>query len=230
MCKKSLVGVNPFAYVQERCRLPGHMSDIVDSPVFEDHTADMHNQFVAFKRDVYKASVLNCDPSYRSKMGLGLFSVAIHNLDIGSPAEQSLIDDLLTEELKQLENGILFEFELDNGEKKALFLQTRALCWNVDTRACARCRGLCRTLTGSPAYVGATLFLPQDHALRHLAARPMPEGYFGEDAEVNARLGAELAAAARQIPVQGDNVADAVAAVAVDNEADQRDEIVNREG
>eukprot|EP01034_Spumella_vulgaris_P021769 gene21769-27829_t len=84
-------------------------------------------------------------------------------------------------------------------------------------------------MTGSPAYVGATLFLPQNHALRHLAARPMPEGYFGENAEINVILGEELATVAGGIPVAGDNIADAARALEEDNEADLRPEVVHRD-
>ncbi len=49
----------------------------------------------------FLASVLNLNPSLRSKLGVGLFLVALHNLKVGSGAEQSMIDDLITEELKQ---------------------------------------------------------------------------------------------------------------------------------
>lgn len=161
MYKASLSGdFNPFDYINKRYRMPGHMSDVVDSPVFLDHTADMHSTYLDFMRTyvgavevkefslcvslfydgdkLYKrsndsfwpllASVLNCDPSYRSKMGLGLFCVCTHNLPIGSPAEQSMIDDLLTEELKQLENGILFQFQSDSGQDHAMFYKCVPLC------------------------------------------------------------------------------------------------------
>jgi hypothetical protein len=252
------------------------MSDIVDSPVFLQHTLEMHTQFREFKltyagacelkefsvclslfydgEQLYTrsndslwpllASVLNCDPSYRTKFGLGIFAVCMHNLPIDSGAERSMIDDLLTEELKQLENGILFEFKQENGANQAVYLQARAITWNLDTRAyqdvfhvattpshfgcpkCARGHGLCRTITGAPAYVGATLYLPQDHALRHLARlSPMPEGYFGEDGEINSRLGAELTAKARATRVVGDDgPAEALAAEAQDNAAEDEGE------
>eukprot|EP01034_Spumella_vulgaris_P029382 gene29382-36428_t len=150
---------------------------------------------------------------------------------MGSPAEQSIIDDL--------ENGMLFEFTLPNGEQQAVFMQAHTLFWSVDTRAyeetfhvsttpghfgcprCGRCSGLCRTITGSPAYVGATLFLPQNHALRHLARQPMPEGYFDGGEARNAELGKELTALARATRIRGDaNLEEAALAEAEDNAID----------
>ena len=280
MYKNSLDGFNPFAYLTSRVRLPGHMNDIVDSPVFQDHTSDMHANFLEYLRTyegdaelmefslclsifydgdkLYKrsndslwpllVSVLNCDPSYRTKLGLGIFSVSLHNLPVGSPAEQSIIDDLLTEELKQLENGILFEFKRPNGESHAVFLQARVICWNVDTRAyekvfhvstspslfgccrCGKCHGLGRKITGAPAYVGATLFLPDNHALRHMARRDMPDGYFGEDEARNQELGKELTALAVATHVRGDaDVEEAAAAEAEDNAVDQDNAVVPRD-
>lgn len=273
MYKDSLTGFNPFNYIEGgRYRDPQCMSDIVDSPVFLEHTQDMRTQFLEFKRtyvgvsdvkefsvclslfydgeQLYKrandhmwpllASVLNCDPSYRTKLGLGIFSVCLHNLPINSGAERSMLDDLLTEELKQLENGILFEFKLDNGDTHAVYVQARAICWNLDTRAyeevfhvsttpslfgcpkCARGHGKSMKITGAPAYIGATLFLPDDHALRHLArVSPMPEGYYGENVVVNAAQGAALTELARATRVDGDGgPAEALEAEAQDNAAD----------
>jgi hypothetical protein len=280
MYKSSLVGFNPFKYLENRHHQIGHMSDVVDSPVFRDHTADMHAHYVQFRNSyvgvaelvefslclslfydgdkLYKrsndgmwpllASVLNCDPSYRSKMGLGLFSLCLHNLPVGSPAEQSIIDDLVTEELKQLENGIVFEFKDDNGDLKAVFIQARSICWNVDTRAyekvfhsstspshfgcprCGDCHGLSRTITGAPAYIGATLFLDENHALRHLARNPMPPGYFGEDEKINKELGVVLTAAARRTRVRGDGGdIDAEAAAEEDMIGDNYEDVVIRD-
>ena len=160
-------------------------------------------------------SVLNCDPSYRNKIGLGLFMVAMHNISVGSGAEQSMIDDLLCQELKQLENGILFEFKTKDGRDHAVFLQARVVYFHLDTRACEKvyhvsgagslngcstcgdCCGLSRPVLGSPVYVGATLHLPQNHVLRSIGECPMPDGYFGEDLARNQALGKEISAAAR---------------------------------
>jgi len=38
--------------------------------------------------------VLNCDPSYRTKDGLGLFNIGMHNMKVGSGAEQMMMNDL----------------------------------------------------------------------------------------------------------------------------------------
>lgn len=164
-------------------------------------------------------SVLNCDPSYRIKLGLGIFEIALHNITVGSGAEQSMIDDLLSQELKQLENGILFEFELKNGEKRAIFLQARVVYFHLDTRAfekvfhvsgagslcgcstCGTCFGLSRPILGTPIYVGHTLYLPRNHVFRTLGERHMPVGYFGEDLELNPEHGKLISADARAFVV-----------------------------
>ena len=54
------------------------------------------------------ASVLNCDPSYRTKLGLGLFLISLHNLDVGSDAVQSVMDNVFAEELRAIKNGDIF--------------------------------------------------------------------------------------------------------------------------
>eukprot|EP01034_Spumella_vulgaris_P029381 gene29381-36427_t len=48
MYKDSLTGFNPFTYVENRYRMPNHMGDVVDSPVFKEHMSYMHSQFEAF--------------------------------------------------------------------------------------------------------------------------------------------------------------------------------------
>eukprot|EP01034_Spumella_vulgaris_P021782 gene21782-27848_t len=84
--------------------------------------------------------------------------------------------------------------------------------------------GLSRPITHAPAYVGATLFLPQDHALRHLAVEDMPEGYFDGDAARNTELGRILTALARATPVRGDkDLEEEAAAELEDNAIDEND-------
>lgn len=141
-------------------------------------------------------SVLNCDPSFRTRLGLGMFMIAMHNIAVGSEAEQSMIDDLLTQELKQLENGILLEFKTKNGDNHAVFLQARVVYFHLDTRAfekvyhvssagslngcstCGTCNGLSRTILGTPIYVGSTLHLPQNHVFRTMGESLMTPGKF----------------------------------------------------
>lgn len=160
-------------------------------------------------------SIFNCDPSFRTKLGLGLFMVSLHNMTVGSGAEQAMIDNLLTEELKQLENGILLEFTLSDGTRHSAYLQARVVYFHLDTRAyekvyhcsatslngcpnCLTCHGLSRmSCIGAQAYVGHTLHLPDDHILRHIGESAAVPGYFGECETRNQELGKEISAAAR---------------------------------
>jgi len=82
-------------------------------------------------------SVLNCDPSKRSKLGVGLFLNMLHNISVGSGAEQYLVDQILTNELKQLEEGIIFRFEhpVDPTQTVTVFLQARCVFAHLDTTA-----------------------------------------------------------------------------------------------
>ncbi len=81
------------------------------------------------------ASVWNCNPSYRTKLGLGLFMNAIHDFDMGSMAEQQFIDAVLSEELEMLENGMIFHLKDEVGEDRAVYLQARCLYLHLDTKA-----------------------------------------------------------------------------------------------
>lgn len=166
------------------------------------------------------AEVLNCNPSYRTKLGLGLFLVAMHNMAIGSGAEQSMIDNLFTEEFKQGENGIEFECTDQNGERVIVFLQFRGVIFNADTKAyekifhvqgvgslqgcslCGKCHGLSRDILKSRVYCSGCLHLPDDHILRFIGEDVMPEGYYGEEAGRNAELGKEISAGAREIVIK----------------------------
>jgi hypothetical protein len=81
-------------------------------------------------------SIASCNPSHRSKLGVGLFLAALHNIKPGSGAEKYFIKYLLTEELKILERGILFKFAhpVTNQDVK-VFLQARCIFTHLDTPA-----------------------------------------------------------------------------------------------
>lgn len=81
-------------------------------------------------------SVVSCNPSHRSKLGVGLFLAALHNIRPGSGAEKYFLEQILTEELKQLEKGILFKFSHPvTSDKVQVFLQARCIFTHLDTVA-----------------------------------------------------------------------------------------------
>lgn len=131
-------------------------------------------------------SVLNCDPTKRSKLGVGLFLNMLHNISVGSGAEQYLVDKILTNELAQLEKGIIFKFEHPENPSLtvAVFLQARCVFAHLDTIALqkfAKIQGAgsasgckCRTIKGSyrhclkkQVYMGERAKLHKDHYLRN---------------------------------------------------------------
>jgi hypothetical protein len=81
-------------------------------------------------------SIASCNPSHRSKLGVGLFLSALHNIKPGSGAEEYFIKNILTEELKVLERGILFKFAhpVTSAEVK-VFLQARCIFAHLDLPA-----------------------------------------------------------------------------------------------
>lgn len=180
--------------------------------LFKRKSDSMWNMFV---------SVLNCDPSFRTKLGLGLFLAMMHNMPVGSGAEQDVIDHLYTGELKQLENGIVFEF-MHEGSLHAVFLQARVVFLHLDTRAlesflhcqtagsmagCPFCyigMGLSRAILGARIYVGTTCLSDPCHVLRTLGeVKPTPNGYFGDQGiDINRALGKELSDNAQKIQLR----------------------------
>jgi hypothetical protein len=92
-----------------------------------------------FKRSVDSmwpllTSVVNCNPSDRTKLGLGCHLSSLHNLS-GSGVEKFLLS-LYTKELKALENGLLCV--IDNGSTSKdhhFYLQARMLYMHADTKA-----------------------------------------------------------------------------------------------
>ncbi len=85
-------------------------------------------------------SVANCNPSHRSKVGVGLFLTILHNLAIGTGAEKYLIEEMLTQELVKLENGVLFSIPAQDGnQERHVFLQARLVFLHLDTKALEKC-------------------------------------------------------------------------------------------
>ncbi len=135
-------------------------------------------------------SIWNCDPSYRTKLGLGLFLIALHNLSVGSGAVQSLMDNVFAEELKALKNGVVFSFKRKNGNIHYVHLQARCVYYHLDTRAyekmlhvqaagamamCPKCdvgiSGASRHIVNVRCYIGHSSFLAANHMLRFLGEK-----------------------------------------------------------
>ncbi len=81
-------------------------------------------------------SVANCNPTHRSKIGVGLFLTILHNVAVGTGAEKYLLEQMFTQELVKLENGVLFTIPETNGSKERhVFLQARLVFTHLDTKA-----------------------------------------------------------------------------------------------
>lgn len=81
-------------------------------------------------------SIASCNPSHRSKLGVGMFLAALHNVKPGSGAEKYFIKHILTEELKVLERGILFQFAHPvTSLPHKVFLQARCIFAHLDLPA-----------------------------------------------------------------------------------------------
>ncbi len=172
------------------------------------------------------ASVWNCNPSYRTKLGLGMFMNAIHDFDMGSMAEQQFIDGILSEELEMLEDGMIFNMKDAQGRDHAVFLQARCLYLHLDTKAfekglhmqcanamygCGLCdgkiKGISRALLKKRINFGQTIFLPDNHTYKnevfaeHGNLAP-PDGYYGESVTSNKLYGKTVSREANEVHVE----------------------------
>ncbi len=96
-------------------------------------------------------SCVNCNPSHRAKMGTGMFLTMLHNAGIGSGIEKHMMDEMLVQELKKLERGVIFTILEQNGvAKKHVYLQARLLYTHLDTKALEKMGllKLCNSLYG----------------------------------------------------------------------------------
>jgi hypothetical protein len=134
-------------------------------------------------------SIANCNPSHRCKIGVGLFLGLLHNVSVGSGAEKFLIEDMFTQELVKLENGVVFTIPKQDGfEERHVFLQARLVFTHLDTRAlekvaCVKMAGsksctLCNSQTGcwrnrlhKMVYGNTRISLHRRHVWRPLGQR-----------------------------------------------------------
>jgi hypothetical protein len=80
-------------------------------------------------------SILNCNPADRMNYGIGLFMIILHDLPIGSVAEEAIFNQLLIPELHLLRDGVEYSYIDLNGDKVDVFLQARLVLHIMDTIA-----------------------------------------------------------------------------------------------
>jgi hypothetical protein len=152
-------------------------------------------------------SIVNCNPSHRSKLGVGLSLTALHNIKPGSGAEKYFVKNILTEELKQLERGILFSFDHPvTSQRVKVFLQARCVFTHLDTVAlqhfgriqgsgsragCTLCKsvlGQSNLCLGKVVYNGERGKLEQGHWLRDFGQNLGVEDIFMDLRDVDGNL------------------------------------------
>ncbi len=135
-------------------------------------------------------SIANCNPSHRGKIGTGMFLVMLHNAAMGSGVESHMMKEMLTEELKKLEEGVFFTIPMQKGfAERHVFLQARLVYAHLDTKAlekvasiklsnslvgCTLCnlqRGVYRHCVHKCVYIGTRLPLHKYHKLRRCGQR-----------------------------------------------------------
>ncbi len=135
-------------------------------------------------------SVADCNPHFRTKLGTGLFLVALYNLKNSSGAEKHVLDEMFVEEVKALEHGLMIEIPTQDGwEKQHVFLQARCVFTHLDTKAmekfirlklsnstvgcmlCGQQPGYYRLRLHKNVYTNTRRWLPYNHLLRFLGQR-----------------------------------------------------------
>jgi hypothetical protein len=129
-------------------------------------------------------SVVNCNPSDRTKLGVGCSLSLLHNM-AGSGVENFLLK-LFAKELKALENGIVFVVAGDCVEDdRNVYLQSRLMYMHVDTKAlesvtcskgsgsliCTLCnlnKGFHNPIIDKVAYSGNRYTMHKDHLSRYV--------------------------------------------------------------
>jgi hypothetical protein len=198
----------------------GLMRDLTDSPVCKKHLQEMHNKYLASgknnceevnillskfydgaqiyrwkKSDFYPCviGILNLPPSYRGKLGVGLFLSTLFTSHKDSTAENFIFKSCLVEELKKFCDGI--EICVAG---KTYFVQARLIlhiCDTIELQSILRCMGA-NSCTGCPlcnigkglykgdlhktVYLNGRLDLPALHFLRFVGNIPYccPSHYY----------------------------------------------------
>lgn len=143
-------------------------------------------------------SVMNCNPTERSKLGGGMFLTALHNVKTGSGVEHYILRELLATEMRQLEQGIIIRFPHPNANESTtvcVYLQGRAIFGHCDTvglahllqiqghgsrAGCVKCgkiHGRYVKAFKKSVYCGHRIFLHEHHILRKFGQNR----YWGEN-------------------------------------------------
>lgn len=147
---------------------------------------------------ILMTQILNLPPTFRGKLGIGMFLSAIYS-GKHLEAEKFLFTDMYCEELRLLNDGT--ELNL-NGKK--YFIQARLILHTLDTKALEAVLGLqsvgmalfgcplCRSVTGVQdgakcVYIGHRQLLPQHSYLRFLgqSGKCCPNGFYDNDKSYN---------------------------------------------
>ncbi len=99
-----------------------------------------YDGMVMFDRDCNSVwpmvcSVLNTNPTLRTRLGVGLFMPLLHDMVTETGAETHIMRHFLAAEMKQLEDGIIFTFDLptDSGTTThTVYLQARCVLFHLD--------------------------------------------------------------------------------------------------
>ena len=147
----------------------------------------------------YLINVLNLPPTYRGKLGLGMFLISLITCKANSGAEKFILEHCLFQELKRFEDGQVIE--IDN---QKYFVQARLKLTILDTAGlkgflhlanpqnsywgCWSCRfhSVPGEHTSSVYFGGHRSYLPLDHYLRCLGKTEQccPLGYYLTDENI----------------------------------------------
>ena len=147
----------------------------------------------------YLINILNLPPTYRGKLGLGMFLISLITCKANSGAEKFILEHCLLQELKRFEVGQMIE--IDNQQ---YFVQARLKLTILDTAGlkgflhlanpqnsywgCWSCRfhSIPGEQTGSVYFGGHRSYLPLEHYLRCLGKTEQccPIGYFLTDENI----------------------------------------------
>jgi hypothetical protein len=208
-----------FALRYSQGHQDGLRRDLTDSPHCQKHIQEMHNKYLASGKtdyeevnillsefydgaQIYKRKhssfypfligILNLPPSYRGKLGVGLFLISLFSSKAGSAAEL-FIFNCLVQELTMFFEGV--EFFL-NGKK--YFVQARLvlhICDTIGLQSILRCqgvnsycgcslcecgRGVWRVDLNKMVHMGARGLLDEYHCLRFkgIISSCCPENYY----------------------------------------------------
>jgi hypothetical protein len=135
--KQSCHHLNEMHQLFERMKQKPGNEDILEASFILGEFYDGGTLFKRKAKSIWPLvmSILNCNPSIRVQPGIGMFLVALHDLVLGSNAEQSLFKNLFIPELNFLYDGTIFSFPDSTGKVIRVFLQARLVVHVLDTIA-----------------------------------------------------------------------------------------------